>query len=135
MIPCVKSLFFPLVLAHVDDSMWLHRGTYVRHGCNQKTLKLGFFHFQFSLSLSSIFNRLHLSLHLSLTLKSRFKVLFQPQSRSFLQFESNRHYLLVILLYSNMRNVKSSGSISYVCRFEFEKESNYRMQVWRRNSC
>jgi len=30
MVPSVKSLSFPLVLAHVDDLMWLHRGTYVR---------------------------------------------------------------------------------------------------------
>ena len=48
---------------------------------------------------------------------------------------SNRHYLVLILLYSNLRNVKSFGSINYVCRSEFEKESNYGMQVWRRNSC
>ena len=82
---------------------------------------------------------------LSLSLKSRFpdsKCCFKPKSDHNplvssirICLNSNRHYLLLILLYSNLRNVKSYGSISYVCRFEFEKESNYGMHVWRRNSC
>jgi len=118
--------------------MWLHCGTYIRHSSYQNPKirvypfsitslslleippkpdpdsKLGFFHFQSPLLLE--------------TLNSK-----PPPIR--ISSNSNRHYLLPFLFYSNLRNVKSCGSISYVFRFEFEKKSNYGMQVWRRNNC